>query len=168
MDGEAGNYAPSPESFEEFFRVQYPRLGKAMYVLTSSRAEAEDIAQEAMARVLERWERVSVMDSPEGYAYRVAMNLFLRHTQERARLADLPDAAEFSDLGAAAAGAERRVEIHRALASLTPEQRAAIVLVNLIGFSVDETAEILEIEPVSVRARIHRARTSLRMEGGAW
>lgn len=137
-------------------------------MLTSSTAEAEDIAQESMARVLERWERVSVMDSPEGYVYRVAMNLYYRRSRESGRIGVLSDGTELSDLGAQASDAERRVEIHRALTILSPEQRAAIVLVFLVGLSVEETAEILEIEPVSVRARIHRARSKLRLEGGAW
>ena len=52
--------------FEEFFRAEYPGLVWAFYVLTADRVEAEELAQEAMARAYERWERVGVMKSPTG------------------------------------------------------------------------------------------------------
>ncbi len=62
-------------SFEAFFEAEYGRLVRGLVVLTGSRTEGEDLAQEAMARVFERWERVRSMDSPAGYAYRTALNL---------------------------------------------------------------------------------------------
>ena len=43
--------------------------------MTGDRVEAEDIAQEALVRVYERWGQVGGMDSPTGYLYRTAMNL---------------------------------------------------------------------------------------------
>jgi len=61
--------------FEEFFRAEYPGLVKAFYVLTADRAEAEELAQETMARAYERWERVGAMGSPAGYLYRIGVNL---------------------------------------------------------------------------------------------
>lgn len=48
--------------FEEFFRAEYPGLVRAFYVLTADQAEAEELAQEAMARAYERWDRVGAMD----------------------------------------------------------------------------------------------------------
>jgi RNA polymerase sigma-70 factor (ECF subfamily) len=44
--------------FEEFFRAEYGRLVRTVYLLTRNGAEAEEIAQEAMARTYERWDRV--------------------------------------------------------------------------------------------------------------
>src|SRR2546428_3542908 len=61
--------------FRAFFEAEYRRLARAVYLLTDDIAEAEDVAQEAMVRVYERWERVRAMDSPTGYLYRTAMNL---------------------------------------------------------------------------------------------
>jgi hypothetical protein len=63
------------EAFEAFFTRTYPTLGRALFLLTGNPADAEDIAQEAMVKVWERWHRVRAMDSPEGYVYRVALNL---------------------------------------------------------------------------------------------
>jgi hypothetical protein len=64
-----------PADFSVFFAERYQRLVRACLLLTGNAAEGEDLAQEAMARVLERWDRVSTMDDPEGYLYRTALNL---------------------------------------------------------------------------------------------
>ena len=55
---------PTELDFEGFFRAEYPRLARACYLLTGEAAEAEDLAQEAMARTFERWNRIRAMDSP--------------------------------------------------------------------------------------------------------
>ena len=70
---DAGRAAVS--DFRDFFDAEYRRLARALYLLTDDVAEAEDVAQEAMVRMYERWERVRRMDSPTGYLYRTAMNL---------------------------------------------------------------------------------------------
>jgi hypothetical protein len=46
-------------AFEEFFRVEHRRLHEAVFAITGTRSEAEDIGQEAFLRVWERWDRVS-------------------------------------------------------------------------------------------------------------
>src|SRR5688572_10314123 len=77
-----------PVAFEGFFHREYPRLVKSLYLTTSDLLEAEELAQEAMARVFERWDRVKAMDAPGGYLYRTAMNLNrkrLRRLAVRAR-----------------------------------------------------------------------------------
>ena len=61
-------------TFEDFFRAHYERLLRTMYLTTGDRHEAEDLAQDAMARVYERWDRVSGTEDPVGYVYRVALN----------------------------------------------------------------------------------------------
>src|SRR5437899_10060597 len=61
--------------FESFFRTEYPTLVRMLFLLTGSSAEAEDLAQEALARAFERWKRIREMDSPGGYVCRTALNL---------------------------------------------------------------------------------------------
>ncbi len=64
------------------------------------------------------------------------------------------------------AGAEARAEVHRALQSLTREQREAVVLVDWVGLTGDEAGAILGIDAASVRGRLHRARATLRERFG--
>jgi DNA-directed RNA polymerase specialized sigma24 family protein len=49
--------------FEEFFQAEYSGLVRSLYLLTADLGEAEELAQEAMARACERWERVKHMES---------------------------------------------------------------------------------------------------------
>jgi RNA polymerase sigma-70 factor, ECF subfamily len=148
--------------FESFFRAEALSLGRAMFLLTGDRAEAEDLVQEAMARAYERWDRVRHMDSPAGYVYKAALNLF-RRRRRRIGLRQLfepvlaPDPAE-------AAGV--RGDLQRALRSISRQQREALVLVEWLGFDSDEAAQVLGIRPSSVRTRLHRAKIALRKQLG--
>ena len=53
-----------PRSFESFFEEQKERLLRILSVITGSRAEAEDLAQEAFTKVFERWDTVAAMEDP--------------------------------------------------------------------------------------------------------
>jgi RNA polymerase sigma-70 factor, ECF subfamily len=147
-------------AFEAFFQAEYPRLGRALYLVTGDAVEAEDLAQEAMVRVYERWDRLSIGDPPIGYLYRTALNL---HRSRRRRLAvRVRRAASPSPPSDALSTADDRDELGRMLASLPETQRAAVVLVEWLGMSADEAAPALGIEPVSVRVRVSRAKAALR------
>ena len=52
--------------FESFFRAEYRSLSQALLLLVGDAFEAEEIAQEAMARVYERWDRVGMMTRRRG------------------------------------------------------------------------------------------------------
>ena len=143
--------------FEAFFDSTYPRLAKGMYLLTGSHQDAEDIAQEAMARVFERWDRVRAMASPDGYATTVALNLWRRRSRVRR---DPPPAADRRPLDPAAE-AETHDELRRVLRTLSREQREAAVVVWWLGYTAQEAASLLGIDATSVRGRLHRARNAL-------
>ena len=147
-------------SFEELYQAEHVRLARALYLLTGSAAEADELTQEAMVRVYERWDRVWQMDSPQGYLFRTAMNLHrsrLRRVASMARhilhATPSPDPAEV---------VQSRDSLDRALASLPIGQREAVVLVEWLGMDQEETAAALGIKPGSVRSRLSRAKTDLR------
>jgi RNA polymerase sigma factor (sigma-70 family) len=54
------------------------------------------------------------------------------------------------------------VEVHAVLASLSPEQRAVLVLRHLDGLGEDEMADVLGVAPGTVKSRLHRARETFR------
>ena len=149
-------------SFQAFFSEHYDRLARALFLLAGEPDEAEDLAQEAMVRVYERWGRVSTMASPEGYLYRTALNLHrsrLRKLVTRRKRRERATATVTADPADAAAASD---EVARALAALPDGQREAVVLVSWLGMDAEEAGRLLGIEPVSVRARLSRARTTLR------
>jgi RNA polymerase sigma-70 factor (ECF subfamily) len=147
-------------AFEDFFHREHHRLFAALCLTTGDRHEAEEIAQDAFLRVLERWDRVAAMDDPVGYLFVTAMNLFRRRSR-RARLATiLPAAAATGD--EALAGIDERDVLVRALRGLAPRQRAAIVLTAILDRPTAEAARILGIKESTVRALTTQARTQLR------
>ena len=147
-------------TFEDFFLAEHGRLFKALYMLTGNREEADDLAQEALLRAYERWDRVGAMDSPAGYVYRTALNLHrnrLRGLVVRARrvLAAVP-AEDLS--GPVAASHDVRI----AVAQLPRGQREALILVDWLGLGSEEAGHVLGIDASSVRGRLHRAHATLR------
>jgi len=147
-------------SFEAFFETERIRLYRVLFVITGSRQEAEDIAQEAFLRVWERWDRVAALDQPVGYLHRTAMNVF-RDRRRRLvlglkRVLRPPAARDELE------SVETRSVAADVLASLTPRQRAAIVLTEALGYSADEAGNILGIKGSTVRALTFQARSALK------
>ena len=64
----AAAHADTGSAFEEFFLEQHERLFQALFLLTGDRAEADDLAQEALLRAYERWDRVR-----HGFAGRIRL-----------------------------------------------------------------------------------------------
>jgi RNA polymerase sigma-70 factor (ECF subfamily) len=147
-------------AFEEFFLAEHERLFQALLLLTGDRFEADDLAQEALLRAYERWDRVGSMESSAGYVYRTALNLHrsrLRKLVVRARRVFAPVSVE--DVSGPVAASH---DVRRALARLPRGQREALILVEWLGLSSDEAGRVLGIDASSVRGRLHRGRASLR------
>lgn len=149
-------------SFEAFFGLHNDDLMAALWLITRNRHEAEEIGQEAFLRVWERWDRVAGMDDPEGYLYRTAMNVF-RSRFHRAALA-LRRRGRGSPPDDGIEAVERREVLVQALSSLTPRERAAVVLTDVLGFTSDEAGKALGIKPVTVRVLASRGRGRLHQE----
>jgi RNA polymerase sigma-70 factor (ECF subfamily) len=150
--------SPATQTFESFYRSHYTRLAQALLLLTRSEALAEDLAQEACARVLSRWDRVREMDSPDGYLFRTALNLF----RKKARRPELPIPPISGLSPDHAAPVAERDRVLRALEALSRRQREAVVLVDWLDMATEDAARVLGLQPSSVRVRLHRARATLR------
>ena len=156
----ATEVVPAERPFEEFFELEQERLLRLLWMVTGSLQEAEDIVQEAFLRVWERWANVSAMDSPSGYLHRTAMNVF-RNRYRRARLA-VRKAVGVAPTVDAFGAVDDRVIVSNALANLTPKQRAAIVLTDLLGYPAEEAARMLGIRGSTVRSLSSTARAAMR------
>jgi RNA polymerase sigma factor (sigma-70 family) len=157
---EHGLPLPQPRSFEEFFDSEHRGLYGALRLLCRDGHEAEELMQDAFLKLLERWDHVSSLNDPAGYLYRTAMNLF-RSRRRRVRLA----ARRVIRPGAASdqlAAVEEREVLLRALAGLTPAQRAAVVLMDALGLTSEEAGEALGVKSSTVRVLAARGRATLK------
>lgn len=150
--------------FDAFFHREYPRLVKSLYLTTSDLLEAEELAQEAMARVFERWDRVKTMEAPGGYLYHTALNLNRKRLRRLAvRASRILWPSEPAD---AIAASDTKSDLMRALAGLPDDQKEALVLTDWLELTSEEAGRILGIRPASVRSRAHRARQKLHEQLG--
>jgi len=146
-------------TFERFFDDTHVRLFRALYLVTGRTSDAEDLVQESFVKVWERWDRVRSMESPEGYLFRVGMNVARSRRRRLARAARLvtgrADRDPFDEV-------DQRDAVVRALRELPPRQRAALALTELLGYSAVEAAGILGVKPATARSLASLGRTALR------
>jgi RNA polymerase sigma-70 factor, ECF subfamily len=152
-------------TFEALFAEERDRLFASLWLITSDRHEAEEIAQDAFVKVWERWERRGAPDDPTAYLFRTAMNI-QRNRRRRAavvlrRTTSPKESAD--ELGAV----EARDVVMRALGALTPSQRAALVLMDLLDMTSTEAAAALGVRPSTVRVLAARGRAALSARIGA-
>jgi RNA polymerase sigma factor (sigma-70 family) len=151
-------------SFDGFFEAEHERLYQALYFVTGSRQDAEELMQDAFLKLWERWDRIDTIDDPTGYLFKVALNGFrmrLRHAAVAIRkpspVAEHRD--EFND-------AEMRADVRRLLLALTPRQRAALMLIDLLEYPSDQAADILGVRASTVRSLATQARQAMRATEG--
>lgn len=150
-------------AFETFFQEQYEGVYGSLCLITRNRHEAEEIAQDAFMKMWERWDLLGGIDDPVAYVHAIAMNAFRRRTR-RATMAvrrTLRMSPPDDDL----ALVEQHEIVVRLLAPLSPRQRAAIVLTDLLDYSSEEAARMLGLRPGAVRSLASRGRAALRQQG---
>jgi RNA polymerase sigma factor (sigma-70 family) len=153
---------PAEETFEVFFERNHARLLRGLYLGMGNAQEAEEIMQDAFLAVWERWDRVREMDDPTGYLFRAAMNRSRSRVRRATRAARRTvGRAESRD---AFADVEDRETIGRALAAVSPRQRAALVLTEYLGYPSEEAGKILGIKAVTVRALASQGRAAMKTE----
>jgi RNA polymerase sigma-70 factor (ECF subfamily) len=119
--------------------------------------------QDAFLRLWERWDDLDRITDPTGYLYRVALNGFrMRRRRAATAIRRLTPVREETD---AFLEAEMRADMRQLLLQVTPRQRAALLLVDLLGYPSEQAASILGIRPSTVRALATQGRRALRAEG---
>jgi RNA polymerase sigma-70 factor (ECF subfamily) len=140
------------DEFTTFVEANDARLRGALIAALGSDVGREATA-EAMAYGWENWTRVSAMDNPVGYLYRVGRNLGGRmHRRHRVLLPS------------AVVAGEPWVEpgLPGALAALPERQRVVVWLVHSADWTMSEVADVLGISKASVQRHLERGMSKLR------
>jgi len=146
--------------FEEFFEAEAPTLYRRLCLVTGNRHEAEEVMQDAFISVLDRWDRVRMMEDPIGYLYRTAFHAVHKRSRKAARtLRYVVHPEENVDEFAAA---DARETVRGALGKLTRRQRAAVVLTELLGYSSEDAAKLMGVRAVTVRVLASQGRATMR------
>ena len=150
----------SASDLEALFRTHWPRAVRAAYLVTHDAGAAEDIAQEsflAAIRALDRFDR----RRPFGpWLHRIVVNRAIDWTRAR----KLRGEVELVDSLPAPEKAPAGGETLAALAKLSPEHRAVVVMRYLLEFTPGEIAEALGLPRGTVNSRLRRGLDALEAE----
>ncbi|HEV2250294.1 MAG TPA: sigma-70 family RNA polymerase sigma factor [Candidatus Limnocylindria bacterium] len=165
-----------PRAFDALARRYERALYSHVARIVGPGADAEDVVQEAFVSA---WRSLSGFEgtSFKAWLFRIARNRAIDLIRAQKRRAELPldppddDGSDPSwaepvaggpSLTDIAAGNEARAAVESALALVPVEQRDALLLRDVEGFSYDEIASITVSEIGTVKSRIHRARVAVR------
>jgi RNA polymerase sigma-70 factor (sigma-E family) len=152
------------DDFRQFVVARLPRLSRVAYLLTGDHHAAEDLLQSALIKVGTRWQRVAAADDPDAYVRRVLYHERVSTWRRRVNRSEAPVAEppEVAAPGDVADDTVRRVVLERALAKLTPRQRAVIVLRYVEDLSEVDTAEVMGCSVGTVKSQTSHAVRRLR------
>jgi RNA polymerase sigma-70 factor (ECF subfamily) len=146
----------SVPDLEALFRHHWPRAYRAAYLVVHDSAAAEDIAQEAFlaaVRALDRFDR----RRPFGpWLHRIVVNRAIDWSRARALRRESGEAALELAAAPAAPDNPHSRTLAAALAELSPEHRAVIVLRHLLEYTPGEIAELLGLPRGTVNSRLRR------------
>jgi RNA polymerase sigma-70 factor (ECF subfamily) len=154
-----------PEGLGRLMAELRPRLHRYCARMVGSAIEGEDVVQDALAKAAEAYPAAGVIEQPEGWLFRIAHNTALDALRRRKRQAAVQSDIDLADVADPGGAADQRVAAAASLAAflhLPAAQRSTVVLIDVLGHSLAETAEILEFSLPAVKAALHRARVRLK------
>lgn len=153
-----------PEAFGRLAAELRPRLHRYCARMLGSAVDGEDVVQEALAKAVEALAAAGPLAQPQSWLFRIAHNTALDALRRRKRLA-----ARMSETGYAEAADPRAADVRVAAAGsfaaflrLPAAQRSCVVLVDVLGYALAETAQILDMTLAAVKAALHRGRARLK------
>ncbi len=159
---------PASERFGDQLVAVLPRLRRFARGLTGSSVEADDLVQAACERALARRHQFQEGTRFDSWMFRIVQTIWIDQIRSReVRKSD-------GDIGEDRLGSDepvRRVEarltlaeVRRAVDRLSPDQRAALLLVTVDGLSYKEAAEVVDVPVGTIMSRLARARIALQLQ----
>jgi RNA polymerase sigma-70 factor, ECF subfamily len=156
----------SDASLAPLLKALRPKLHRYCARMIGSVIDGEDIVQEALLKAVTAWRGLPSVAYPEALLFRIAHNAALDFLRRRAR-GDVPLTDEALDMVADPLDAvEERLAAAASLRTfmqLPIAQRSSVILMDVLGYSLDEIGAILGTTVPAVKASLHRGRARLRV-----
>jgi RNA polymerase sigma-70 factor (ECF subfamily) len=160
-------------SFGLLVRRYQDRLYNTVYRLVDNAEDAQDVVQEAFLNAYQSLASFHGDSAFFTWLYRIAVNTAISLRRKKRVMVRIDgragesaieplDPSELSRPGHALEQAERERRIQQALARLSPEHRAVLVMKDMEGQKYETMADILQVPMGTIRSRLHRARLELR------
>ena len=156
----------SPLDFEDIVGELSGPLSAYLKRMTGNAADAEDLLQETLIRIARGLPQFEQRSSVKTWVYRIATTVaidFFRRTNKDhfIEFNETDDCSDFDEDDRLVLD-EMNACVRDVIDGLPPDYRAALVLYNLQGKSVEETARICEVSVSTAKMRIHRAKARLQ------
>jgi RNA polymerase sigma-70 factor, ECF subfamily len=158
-----GAPAPSPE-FQQLMAQLRPRLHRYCARMTGSVLDGEDVVQDTLLKASQGYDAAAVQHA-EGWLFRIAHNAAMDFLRRRARDQALftdEDVASIIDVRAEADQRHVAATALRTFMSLPAAQRSTVILVDVLGYALEEAADVMGTTLPAVKAALHRGRVRLR------
>ncbi len=163
MKAIAAEQATRRDAFESLVRSHQRRLFVISRAIVRDAGEAEDAVQDSFMVAWRKWDSVRDEERRPAWLTTICVRLCLRR-----RVGLMRRMVSEPDVSAAAADdvrfQGRLLDLDRAQARLSRQQRAALVLTYHHGYSADQCAELMGVAPGTVRSHLARALATLRKE----
>ena len=160
-----GAQAGSVSDLEALFRAHWPRAYRAAYLVVHDAGAAEDLAQEAFLAAVRALDRFDSGRPFGPWLHRIVVNRAIDWVRARALRREVGAGEAIEHF----AGEERQntaaplhADMVAALASLSPEHRAVVVLRYVLEYTPGEIARILELPRGTVNSRLRRGLDTLQ------
>jgi RNA polymerase sigma factor (sigma-70 family) len=169
--------------FESLLRPYLRHLYQTAYRFTGARADAEDLVQDVLLKLYPRLSELRAVDRLRPWLTRVVYRAFVDEWRRRGRRGEQVEAGTEDGADVASDPMDRlpsenpgpeqeaqlgldRARLEAALALLNPEQRAVVALHDMEGYSLEELVSVLDCPLGTLKSRLHRSRTRLRLALG--
>jgi RNA polymerase sigma-70 factor (ECF subfamily) len=151
--------------FERLLAELRPRLHRYCARMTGSVIDGEDVLQETLVKAIEAFPHTGPLANVEGWLFRIAHNAALDFLRRRARREGVQDGDEaleaIADPDSAIERRQAAAASLRTLMRLPVAQRSSVILMDVLGHSLEEISEVLESTVPAVKANLHRGRQRL-------
>jgi RNA polymerase sigma-70 factor (ECF subfamily) len=165
-DGPPGGSPLDRAALDRLLAELRPKLHRYCARMTGSVIDGEDVLQDAMVKAMEALAGAGAIGNPEGWVFRIAHNAALDFIRRRTRIEAAPSSEDVAMVAAPAVEQEERAAAAAGLRTfmrLPVSQRSAVILKDVLGYSIEEIAGTLDGATVaSVKAALNRGRARLR------
>ncbi len=143
-----------------------PKLHRYCARMVGSVIDGEDVLQDAMIKAVEAFASAGPIGNPEGWLFRIAHNTALDFLRRRVRQEALRSAEEVDmiadQLDAVTSRQIAGASLHTFM-RLSVAQRASVILMDVLGYSLQEVGAVMDYSLPAVKAALHRGRAQLRV-----
>jgi RNA polymerase sigma-70 factor (ECF subfamily) len=157
--------APPTDSIDHLLGAMRAKLHRYCARMVGSAIDGEDVLQDALTKAVEAFPGAGRIANPEGWLFKIAHNTaldFLRRRNRQERLQSAEEVDMIADQLDAVSSRQIAATSLRTFMRLPVAQRASVILMDVLGCSLQEVCEVMDYSLPAVKAALHRGRAQLR------